>query len=231
MSSTSPTVRSAQRARVFDAYRGRGKKNSNLWLVYSVKTGRDWVLSTDRQLIHWVYYLETAPTVKSFELVTPPVQGNRESRHRHSELDAVVVSVDGAIAHHKLQSREGTDSEVQTPRDPNAEIRTKHQIITDADLAPYAGLSMRWLKAIGYAAAIREQEHASTLIALSSITKRQQHGNVGEIESLLSGFDSAVVRGLLVRMSIEGAIDLDMTLGSFRSATPWCLRERDVLCP
>ncbi|MET3139971.1 hypothetical protein AAKU61_004355 [Undibacterium sp. GrIS 1.2] len=60
--------KSLQRLRVFDAYRGRGHQNSNLWLVYSVKTQRDWILPSDRQLVHWIHYLETNPLVKWFDL-------------------------------------------------------------------------------------------------------------------------------------------------------------------
>lgn len=37
---TAKSPRSTQRARVLDAYRGRGRQNSNLWLGYSVKQNK-----------------------------------------------------------------------------------------------------------------------------------------------------------------------------------------------
>jgi hypothetical protein len=33
------------------AYRSRGRMNRNLWLVYSQKTNRDWILRSDRHLV------------------------------------------------------------------------------------------------------------------------------------------------------------------------------------
>lgn len=60
------TLRSAQRARVLDAYRGRGRQNSNLWLGYSVKQNQDLIFHSDRSFVHWLTFLESDPFVVGF---------------------------------------------------------------------------------------------------------------------------------------------------------------------
>jgi hypothetical protein len=45
---------SKQRTNVIRAYRSRGRANRNLWLVYSPKTDRGWILGSDRHLVHWI---------------------------------------------------------------------------------------------------------------------------------------------------------------------------------
>lgn len=229
MGTSSQSVRNRQRTRVFDAYRGRGRKNNNLWLVYSVKMDRDWILPSDRQLIHWLYYLEIQPVVKSFDLVPPPIISHNDFEVRETELDAVVVNRDGSKEWHEVKSSEiektAARSQLLAQSAGAAEVATKYVVFTDADLAPYAGICMRWLKAICYAAVLRGQEQIPTLIALTNVVQDLTSGTIGEIESVLPGFDSIVIRGLIVRMAIEGTLSIDLKSGSFRAATPWRLIE------
>lgn len=56
--------RNAQRLRIIDTYRGLARRNTNLFLIYSIKMDRDWMISGDRPFVHWIYYLETDPDVK-----------------------------------------------------------------------------------------------------------------------------------------------------------------------
>src|SRR5574342_340365 len=67
------SMKSTLRKTVMEAYRSRGKGISNLWLVYSAKTNSDWILPSDRQLIHWLYFLEANPDVRTFDLAPEPI--------------------------------------------------------------------------------------------------------------------------------------------------------------
>ena len=71
MANRSASLQSQQRLRVFDAYRGRGRRNNALWLVHSVKMDRDLIISSDRRFVHWLVFLEADPNVKSFESMPP----------------------------------------------------------------------------------------------------------------------------------------------------------------
>lgn len=67
------SLKSSLRQSVIGAYRARGRGNSNLWLVYSPKTDTDWLIPSDRQLVHWLYFLESNPEVRSFNLAPDPI--------------------------------------------------------------------------------------------------------------------------------------------------------------
>ena len=68
-----PSLPSRQRARVLETYRSRGHRNSNLWLVYSVKRDDDLLLHSDRGLVHWLAFLETDPSIVGFRPATDEI--------------------------------------------------------------------------------------------------------------------------------------------------------------
>lgn len=140
MAEQSASPRSKQRLRILDAYRGRGRKDNNLFLVYSVKTDRDWILPSDRQFVHWIVFLETAPNVKTFNLAPDIVFAQDEKELRGTELDAEVAMFDGHTEWHEVKSSE---SELEAHRSQllaqaAAAWRegTKYRLFTDRDLTP-----------------------------------------------------------------------------------------------
>ena len=70
-------------------YRSRGHRNSNLWLVFSVNTARDWIIDSDVRLIYWLLYLESHPDVQSFNL-EPEIAHSSRGTPR-ARIDAEVV--------------------------------------------------------------------------------------------------------------------------------------------
>jgi hypothetical protein len=107
---SSPKFRQRQRGGV--AYRGRGHRNTNLSLVYSVKTNRDWIVNNDRRLVHWLTFLQSDPSVKWFDL-DPSRDG--EASVARANVDCVEVHrVDGGKEWHRVVvggSRDITDIE------------------------------------------------------------------------------------------------------------------------
>ncbi len=209
--------RSQQRARVFDAYRGRGRKNNNLWLVYSVKTKRDWILTSDRRLVHWLCYLESDQSVISFD-----VPDHSSDRAKDDGSAAEVTYRDGHHEHHIVRAE---DSSTEISRDVTEDVAApcthSVRVFSDAELQPKVVIAMRWLKAIGYAAAIRENEHTPALIALLARIRSGNNGKVGDLIGLLSDFDHSVVFGLLVRLAIEGDVILDFNDSGYCLMTRW----------
>ena len=220
------SLRARQRENLMHAYRARGKRNNNLWLIDSPKTNRDWILPSDRQLVHWIHYLETDPRVKFFDLVPQSVSGYDGTRERSTELDAEVTYVDQKVEWHEVKAGDDVPSTSQlcAQRSAAERARRAHRIFTDRDLSPHIRTSVRWLKAIGYAAAIRDREHIPSRLALLSYLMKERAGTVGAIHSELLGHDPAVTAGTLVRLTIEGYVSLDLTRTGFGHATPWrCL--------
>lgn len=198
----------AQRLRLFEAYRGRGRRIANLFLVYSIKTDRDWIISGDRRFIHWIYYLEIDPSVKSFEF-TSEFDRNKE---RVWVVD-VLLSNGTRVTHYVGHSL----------NDDHAALEAR--VFTDEILRPVVKVSLRWSKAIGFAAALRNYEHPHHSVALLEYFRQQRNGNVGQVlrEPDLCEDDPARTLGLIVRFGIRGQINLDLTSNSFGYNTPWRL--------
>lgn len=215
--------KSRQRQRVFDAYRGRGHRNTNLWLVYSVKTDRDWIVNNDRRLVHWLIFLESNPAVKWFDL-----DPNRDGEAGMVGTDADCVEVhrvDGGKEWHRVVVGAARDLPDMTA----AVISTAapmREVFSDAELKPHVRRAMRWLKAIGYAGVIRNEKHTPVVVALLAVLRSRTTGNVSEIIDDLHGFEQPVVLGILVRLAISGHVRLDLQSCSFSPSTNWHWNDR-----
>lgn len=82
MTKPKASLQSSLRKSIIGAYRARGKGKNNLWLVSSIKTNQDWILPSDRQLVHWLYYLETNQDAIDFDLAPEPILSHDDNEVR-----------------------------------------------------------------------------------------------------------------------------------------------------
>jgi hypothetical protein len=202
---------------VFDAYRGRGKRTNALWLVHSVKTNRDWILSSDRQLVHWLLFLETEPSVKSFEF-------DPDSKDPAGDNSVAVLRADGSKETHIVIAGAPTGGDGSQSQDNEAELG-RAKIFTDVDLKPGVPLAMRWHKALSFAAAIRDKECLPIRLALVPLLRSMGEGTVGQISQEMSGFEEPSVLGMLVRLAVEGHVTVDLRAHGFCYCARWAWRE------
>jgi|GEM_PF-524154 len=228
MSSTSPTLSSRQRTRIFDAYRGRGHKNSNLFLVYSFKTNRDWIISSDRRLVHWIHFLETNPSVKTFDLsISVEIPLINKKKIRSINLDAEVTCSDGTKEWHEVRCKEGSrqteNSQLLSQAAANATQQIPYRIYSDQNLSPHSITSIRWLRAISYSSVLRDTTYPRETMALVDGLERLKRGSLRAILLELShlGSDESVLIGVFVRHAILGMITLDLTKYGFSYGTQW----------
>jgi hypothetical protein len=220
MTSSTPTLKSNQRQRVLDAYRGRGRRTNSLWLVYSIKTERDWILSSDRQLVHWLVFLEANPLVRTFSRI-------EDSAAKPSEGPVTVITASGEIEIHRIKAISNqTDinadiqpNDIGTPNEPTT------RVFTDSELLPVVKLAMRWHKALSFAAAMRGNEHTALRLAVVQYISNRKNGSVGRFVSALSDFEECLSIGMLVRLAVEGRVYLDLQKSSFSYNTLWSLSE------
>ena len=207
------TLPSRQRARVLDAYRGRGHRNSNLWLVYSVKQDQDLLLQSDRSLVHWLTFLEIDPSVVGFrplteemgaELKVGPAAAMILERKNHQLEVHIVAATDPGV------SSVETGVGVATVR-----------VVTVDELQARSRLALRWLKAIGYAGLFRYQDMTPLMNQLATVLMRRWSGMVDDLASELSGHDRAAVYGAAVRAAIHGHVELDLTSHGLCGASSW----------
>lgn len=225
MPTTQQSPRSTLRRSIRETYRARHHGNSNLWLVYSVKTDRDWLLPSDRQLIHWLYFLESNPEVTTFDLAPEPIISADDKETKASEFDAIVVYNDGHIECHEVKAGDklNCDDRSQLLAQANAASQNnlKYSIFNDQDLRPVARIAMRWIKPLGFAEVLRGQEHGPCRSALSAYFRQHQIGTVHTLLTQHSQFDPSIAIGIMIRLAVSGIVRFDLTRRSFGLQTSW----------
>ncbi|MDH4283701.1 MAG: hypothetical protein OEV35_00125 [Gallionellaceae bacterium] len=217
------SLQSSLRKSVIKAHRSRGKRVNNLWLVYSVKTDSDWIIPSDRQLIHWLYYLEANPEVRSFDLAPSPILSEDNKEARATELDAIVTLQNGRIEWHEVKAEKNEDHSSQITAQANAALmeNVTYKKFYDEDLKPKVKIALRWLKAIGFAASIRGEEHKPCRAELITVMKKIKQGSVKQLLGHLRDFDNAIVHGMLVRLAISGVVHIDLEKTTYGLLTSW----------
>jgi hypothetical protein len=225
--SKSRTLPSRQRTNVLKAYRSRGRANRNLWLVYSQKTNRDWVLRSDRHLVHWVLNLETDPDIQTFEL-EPSAPISSATNDASINMDALVVRSDGTREHHKLQlgrQQEPTQELSASPQGlSGSEDALPVRVFTETDLGSRGAEAMRWLKVVCYCAAIRDESQTEATLAAITVMRGKGQGTVLDILQNMSDFDREVSLGVICRLAISGDIALDLSASGFTTGSRWTRR-------
>lgn len=226
MSNVSKSPRATLRRSVREVYRARSKGNSNLWLIYSVKTNKDWILTSDRQLIHWLYYLESACDVVSFDLASEPVLSIDGREARKTELNAIAVFKDGHIEWHEIKAEARPNSsdrsQLLSQAAAAANEGVKYVVFDDRDFRPIARIALRWLKPLGFAEVLRGQEEIPCRIAIATYVNDKKSGTIKTLVTDLSLFDPQIIIGMLVRLAVAGAVDIDLKPRPFGWQTRWC---------
>lgn len=214
MPTSVPTLKSGQRQRVLERYRGRGHRNNQLWLFYSYKTKRDWIINSDHELVFWLTCLECHTNVKSFDLApeTLPFE-------THNSLKFIQVELwNGTEEWHLLHTSDPHISNRLQPAIPQHDgiVIWEHDAIRAK--APSA---MRWLKLIAFVSAVRDQSLTPIHVALIDVLRDKKCGTVLDLTYAMKGFDLPSVYGVIVRFCILGWISIDLTIKPFTLATEW----------
>lgn len=227
MAKGNETPKSRSRLHVLDAYRGRGPRNNNLYLVYSVKTDRDWILTSDRQFIHWICFLEINQKVKTFDLSPELVILDKGLQTINTELDAIAELTDSTIEWHELRNRQtplsDAPSRLLAEAAASSKIKIQYKAFTDIELKPVAQYGVRWFKALSFAATLREGSFTHEISVLSSYLKHEREGMVSKIANDLENeFDDlGILLGLLTRLAVKGFVTLDLTKFGLCMSTFW----------
>lgn len=227
MAARSSSPRSQQRYRLLDAYRGRGRRNNNLFLVYSVKTQQDLILPSDRQFVHWIHFLETEQNVKTFEIAPKKILSHDSAEARGTELDAYVTNWDGSVEWHEVKSDKESIQDANPQLLAQASLSSKHgttyKIFSDEELEPNVESCMRWLKVITYASTLRDRPLLYETTKLLDYCESHQQGSLGELVATLKTEipDTEIIKGLVARLTITGTLSLDLSRFGFSPAVPW----------
>ena len=218
--------RARVRKSMFAQYGARGSDTkSNRWLAYSVKTNRDWIFPSDRQLVHWLMFLETDPAVQTFNAAPDIVLSVDDKEVRATELDAEVVYEDGHVEWHEVKSgshqHPSHRSQLQAQAAAASAQGIRYRIFDDEQLQPLAAIALRWLTATCFAAAIRDHPYLPAQNAIASYCYGTREGTVAEVLDAFSALPEPVTIGVLVRLAIKDVIAFDLKALPLGRRTPW----------
>jgi hypothetical protein len=176
-------------------------------------------LPSDRHLVHWLYYLERATNVFTFDLVSEsaPIHDARPD----VRIDAIVRRTDGTIEWHSLENSSEKEAVSDGLPLTTAGTTCLHRKFLDHDLRPHIRTAVRWIKAIGYVATIRDRELMAARLALLAYAHQKNSGSLGGLLNDLPYHDPAELQGVFVRLALEGVLKIDLSLNSFGPWTRW----------
>jgi len=227
MTSESSTPSSRQRQTILNAYRSRGRRNNDLFLVYSVKTDQDWILPSCRQFVHWIHFLETNPDVATFDLMPDLKLSMDDKESRATELDAVVINYDKTIEWHEVKSHESEKevhrSQLLAQAAASSKEGIKYRIFTDREIQPHVQTSVRWLKVISFAAVLRGKLFELETYHLSMDLQQLGGGNLRDAikHSVENNQDIAISLGIFARLAIHGVIRIDLSNQGLSYGSHW----------
>jgi hypothetical protein len=221
------TLPSKQRTHLLRAYRSRGRANRNIWLVYSPKTDRDWILNSDRHLVHWVIFLETDPDVHSFDIETVEEESGNRKLHQGPDYDADVTLADGKHEYHKIVSTRNLEFKADCIASGAVELSNASlRVFSETDLQPRGEEAMRWLKVLCYCAGIRAEKQSDATVAVITVMQGLGRGTVSDVLALLQDFDVQISVSIVSRLAVLGDISLDLSSKGFTLLSQWEWRTR-----
>lgn len=202
----------------------RGQHFGNLWSVYSLKANQVIQLGSDRQLAHWLLFLEFSPSVISFsfDAGSKPVAG-----HSLSQLDYhfEVMRSEGLPELHYLRL-EGHSIDYQERVRLAGLLRYKYIEFNDDDWTPLKSKILPLLRVSSFLSGGRSiyippqlKEKADEYVAMV------RKGSLGGYLSSLSAFDSNLCLLVFCRMYSERKVDIDFQSNFFSRDTLWWINE------
>lgn len=221
------TLSAGIRRSVRESYRQRGHRNENFWLIYSLKNDKDWLITSDRKLVHCLGYLESNPNIDKYE-IDPEVNKDWPCRIPYA-VTASARPYSGEVEWHFIISDSASEKLIAETIDASREHPSRPQchFIPIADLKCKSTLAVRWLDILSFGAELRNLTGSPRLVAHESamISAIESIGR-GTVRSLLNElhmFDEALILGLLVKSACKGKVILDVEKRCFGNYTEWVL--------
>lgn len=202
----------------------------NLWKVYSAKCDKDFSLSSDRELAHWILYLEFNPSVLSFDLNPSPRSQDAAPGAKSTILDAEVICRGGGIEWHEI--KEGSfdkktisTAQIDLQRELAVSAGANYVIFNDDDFLPRAYEIMPLLR---FAACLSVGRNYFILPAVqlevTDYFSKRISGTVGEYIDFFKPCSPDVLLYLLCKRFSLGKIDIAYKEAFFSKRTRWSRR-------
>jgi hypothetical protein len=202
----------------------RGNHFGNLWSVYSLKANQALQLGSDRQLAHWLLWLEFSPAVIDFRF-KPDSKFLSFSIPDNIDYHFEVMPVEGVTELHYIRTEGHSPDYSERVRSAET-LRYKYIEFNDESWLAQKGKILSLLKLSSFLSGGRHvylpPQLISAAIASISIIRK---GRLDEYLSSMSIFDSNLSLLAFCRMYSERKLDVSFESNFFSRNTLWWIYE------
>lgn len=202
----------------------------NIWLVYSAKTDRQWVLRSDLQYLHFLV-LEFDREVLKFDLAPAPPAGKQSADGQPISFDAVVTFRDGHTEYRRARIPKVDADGHDVPENPNdfrrvaIEAGGTYRLLTPDTLESKRVRIQNSMRMLRFISASRRTSLAGMRNSVLMCLKRTPAMTLQATVDQLHDMPPAHVLAAVFQLAGRGRIQLDMdheyvTLGTVVRAAP-----------
>lgn len=219
------TPRNAILARI----RSRRTASSYLWLVYSHKTHADLILEGNQELAHWLLYLEFDNRILDFWIPAENEVYGDQCGGRRTRPDFVARNAAGTLEWHEV--KEGyvdelnLSEQIVTQRELSANSGASYQLFDESTRTPRKYELLPRLRLMHFASVARNQplvDHVQSTVL--GYVGQEQAGTFGRLLQDFPIFTPTHLISAMVRLTIQGAVELDIDETTPTRSTAWSLR-------
>lgn len=208
--------------------RGRKSTRSNLWLVYSHKTHSDLILESNQELGHWLLHLEFNPELLDYWIPGPNELYGDQRGGRRTRPDVVARNASGILEWHEVKAGyidETTASEqIAIQRQIATNNGARYHVFDDSTRSPHQYELIPRLRLMHFIAVARQQSIDHLQQTLLDYVRDAKTGTFGEVLQTYSALPPTHLIAAIVRLTIEGVLELDIEETTPTRHTTWSLR-------
>lgn len=224
----SPYIR--MRRRLFALCGQEFEPAPNIWLVYSWRTDRQWVLRSDLQYLHFLA-IEFNADVLKFDLAPAPAGEDTEAKEAAPTFDAVVTFRDGHKEYRRMRVPSIDSDGRDVPDDPArferaaAAVGGTYRLIRPDTLEPKRVRIQNSLRMLRFISAARQTSLVSARNSVMAYLKGAPAATLQSLVDQLHDAPPAEVLAAAFQLVGRGRVQLDMdrdyvALGTLVRAAP-----------
>ena len=203
----------------------RGSYFGNIWWVHSYKNQKDFTVHSDRELAHWILFLEFNQNVNRFDL-DPPIRVSPGTGEK-LQYSAEVQYKDGALEWRKVRTSWEGDSAQELLRQYQLlaeEHRVAFSAWSDVDFIPQKYKIMPLLR-VAACLSVGKRYRPPVGLRQDAILhiREKSLGTYKEFLTALSEYDVSYVHHEFAKFYADGIIDVEISTSFFAEDTRWAL--------
>lgn len=205
----------------------RGSHFGNVWYVYSEKNKTSFKLFSDKELAHWILFLEFNPEVYKFKLNERVFETLPDGQPVSLIYSSQILWRNGdrerwQVVESKARAEQEESSNWVTHKEVAKQHGVMFRFVDDNDLVPTKHKLMSLMKVTACLCAGKDAPLPSNVMyEARCYVEHRQSGVLSDFIAALSEYDIAAVLYIFARLYSEAKIDVSFEQSFFANSTRW----------